>query len=68
MYTGFPVGLVGSGFPVLSALFTVSITVKVVRSNPAHGEVYSIQHRMLNVYQRLVTDWWFSSGKHFILY
>ena len=34
--------------------------VKVVSSNPVHGEVYSIQHYVINVSQWLVTDRWFS--------
>ena len=34
---------------------------KVVISNPAHGEVFSIQH-CDKVCQRLATGWWFSLG------
>ena len=29
----------------------VSITIKVVSSNPAHGEVYSIQHYVIKLGQ-----------------
>jgi hypothetical protein len=37
----------------------VSITTKVVKSNPVNGEVYSIQHYVI----KLVTaDSWFSPG------
>ena len=36
--------------------------VEVVSSNPVHGEVYSIQHYVINFSQWLVTGRWFSSG------
>jgi hypothetical protein len=32
------------------------------RLNLAHGEVYSIQHYVKKVCQRLVAGWWFSLG------
>ena len=35
---------------------SVSITTKVVSSNPAHGEVYSIQDHVM----RFVRSWFFS--------
>jgi hypothetical protein len=31
-------------------------------SNPAHGEVYTIQHYVIKVCQRLVTGRWFFPG------
>ena len=37
--------VVGFTTPVLS----VPITTKVVSSNPVHGEVYSIQHYVINI-------------------
>ena len=40
---------------------SVNITTKVVSSNPAHGEVYSIQH-CDKVCQWLATGQWFSPG------
>jgi hypothetical protein len=36
--------------------------VKVVSSNPVHGEAYSIQHYVINFSQWLVTGRWFSPG------
>jgi hypothetical protein len=36
------------------------ITTKVVSSNPVHGEVYSIQHNVIKVYQWLAIGQWFS--------
>ena len=38
------------------------IIIKVERSNPAHGEVYSIQHYVIKVCQGLATGQWFSPG------
>jgi hypothetical protein len=37
---------------------SVSITTNVVSSNPADGEVYSIQHYAI----KFATCWWFSLG------
>ena len=37
-------------------------TTKVVGSNLVHGEVYSIQHYVIKVYQWLATGLWFSLG------
>jgi hypothetical protein len=34
-------------------LHSVSITTKVVSSNPAHGEMYSIQHYMIKFVSEL---------------
>jgi hypothetical protein len=39
---------------------SVHITTKVVSSNPAHGEVYSILHFVIKVYRWLATGRWFS--------
>ena len=39
---------------------SVPIITKVVSSNPTHGEVYSIQHYMIKICQRLATRRWFS--------
>jgi hypothetical protein len=36
------------------------ITSKVVSSNPAHDEVYSIPHYVIKFLQGLATGWWFS--------
>jgi hypothetical protein len=36
----------------------VSITTKVVSSNPIHGEVYSIQHYVI----KFVNDFWQVGG------
>ena len=41
---------------------SVPITTKVVSSNPAHGEVYSIQHVCDKVCQWLEIGRWFSPG------
>ena len=41
---------------------SVPINNKVVSSNPAHGDVYSIQIYMIEVCQWLATGWWFSPG------
>ena len=41
---------------------SVAITTKVVSSNHAHGEVYSIQHYMIIVCQLLAVDQTFSPG------
>jgi hypothetical protein len=42
---------------------SVLITTKVVSLNPAHGEVYSIQHYMINFVSDLrQTGRWFSPG------
>jgi len=41
---------------------SVPITTKVVSSNPVHDEVYSIQHYVINICQRLATGPWFSPG------
>jgi hypothetical protein len=39
--------------------FVISaIATNVVSSNPAHGEVYSIQHYVI----KFVNGWWFSTG------
>ena len=43
----------------MEAVYWVSITTQVVRSNPAHGEVFSIQHYVL---KWLATSLWFSRG------
>jgi hypothetical protein len=37
---------------------SVPITTKVVSSNPARGEVYSIQHNV----KKFVSDFWLASG------
>ena len=41
---------------------SVHITTKVVSLNPAHGEVYSIQHYVIKVCKWLPADQWFSPG------
>ena len=38
---------------------SVLVTTKAVSLNPADDEVYSIQHYVIKVCQRLVTDRWF---------
>ena len=40
-------------WPILPTYETVPMTSKVVSSNPAHGEVYSIQHQVI----KFVSDW-----------
>jgi hypothetical protein len=40
---------------------SVTITTNVVSLNPAHGQVYSIQHYVI-VCQGLATGRWFSQG------
>jgi hypothetical protein len=54
----------GSGSWIYNYLsnHAVHITTKVVSSNPNHGEMYSIQHYMIKVYQWLATGQWFSPG------
>ena len=42
---------------------SVSITTKVVNSNPPNGEVYSIQHYMINC----VSDLWQVCGFQWVL-
>ena len=37
-------------------------TTKVVSLSPTHGEVYSIQHYVINVYQWFAASQWFSVG------
>ena len=37
---------------------TLPITNKAASSNPAHGEVYSIQHIVI----KLISDWWQVGG------
>ena len=37
----------------------VPIAIKVVNSNPVHGEVYSIQHYVIKFVSDLTTGWWF---------
>ena len=41
---------------------SVHITIKVVNSNPVHGEVYSIQHYVIKVCQSLARGRWLSLG------
>jgi hypothetical protein len=41
---------------------SVPITTKVVSSNPAHGEVYSMLHYVIKFYQWLATGRWFTQG------
>ena len=38
-------------YPYILPMQSVLITTKVVNSNPAHGEVYSIQHYVIKVCQ-----------------
>ena len=42
---------------------SVPITTKVVSCNPAHGEVYSIQHYVI----KFVSDWRLVGGFHEVL-
>jgi hypothetical protein len=39
---------------------SVAITTEVVSSNPAHGEVFSIQHYVIQFVSKLATGQWFS--------
>ena len=41
---------------------SVPITFNVVSSNPAHGEVCSIQHYLIKFVSDLRQVWWFSPG------
>ena len=41
---------------------SVPITTKDVSSNPVHGEVYSIQHYLINFVSDLAAGRWFSPG------
>jgi hypothetical protein len=41
---------------------SVAITTEVVSSNPAHGEVFSIQHYVIQFVSKLATGQWFSPG------
>ena len=53
------------GFTLQLPMQSVPITTKVVSSNPAHGEVYSIQHYVINFVndlQQVAPRWWFSPG------
>ena len=44
-------------------MLSMPITTKVVCLNPAHGEVYSMQHYVIKFFQCLAVDRWFSPGK-----
>jgi hypothetical protein len=41
---------------------SVPITTKVVKSNPFHSEVYSIQQYVTFMWHWLAIGWWFSPG------
>jgi hypothetical protein len=41
---------------------TITCAIKVVSANPAHGEVYTIQHYVIKICQWLAAGQWFSLG------
>jgi len=51
------------GFTTTYTISTIeSLLANVVSSNPAHGEVYSIQHYVIKFVKDFATGLWFSPG------
>ena len=46
------------GLDLQLTMQSVFITTKIMNSNPAHGEVYSIQHDVI----KFVSDLWYVGG------
>ena len=40
----------------ISLVLRMPITIKVVRLNPSHGEVYSIKHYVIKFVRHVITD------------